>query len=1019
MGATERRLVTCVFIDVVGSTDVTGRIGPERMQRLLDAAFAEMSATIAGHGGTVEKYVGDAIFAIFGAPVTHADDAERALRAADACARWSSAPEPATGRLAVRIGIDTGEVLVDLSAMDNRQRIAVGAPVNTAARLQQQAETGEIVVGRTTFEATASVAEYEPLGTLALKGLGDVDAWRFVQFSSGPGAQPLAFVGRDDELRALDGAFDRAAGGAATLALIVGPPGQGKSRLASEAIRRHGGGRLLEARCRPGAETGLNTPLRQLVNAELPDATPDAVRDRLTDLLGADGVDMAAAICHSAGLAVDERLLALSRLEQRAVIADAWQRYLAGVARQDVLVVLIEDVHWADPVLVRIIDSLTSDVEAPILVIATARPEFVGSAHLRPGENRLQIDLGPLDEGAAQLLATLAADTGTVATRAAGNPLFIIELARSRLEADQMPVTIQAAIAARLDELSPSERELLQRASVAGETFDVRDAALLSDREPAEVAGALGRVAHLGFVAPVAQGYRFHHALVREVAYGRLPVAERMALHARYAVDGVDPADAEALAHHWWEAVKPTDAHWVWEDPARLAAMRRKGTAAHLAAGRRLEERNAYEEAFDVFTRALELADAPEDVASAEAGIGRGHVREGRGDEAWEHRLRAIELFKQAGAAVPGELYADMLEIATMNWGYFQHVPDDAQVLRLLDEGQRAAREAGDDVSLARLVAERAAFTNDLEGTDAITAFVESPDAVRFADAAHRTAQVYLWNGHVTRAVDLNRTVFERLLPAGAAINEPEALVWYALAAFYAGALAEADGRADRLMVAAANRSAHPRQHAYAVKALVRLAHGDWGAVTTTANELEELVDANPEAGFCLLGSGAAGYGAIAGLMSGRPLPTGLDAYVARLVPDSRLIQTGSVMVPKAMTGDRAALREGLNGYVPGLRLIDRQRYWDVCDLMPAIAMTILGAWDELSGPLARLDEFADGGGRLARAAAAAIREEAAAASGGPPPAHGELQELGYKGISQLLRFRPAAAEGQGLTAAS
>src|SRR5206468_6304405 len=137
---------------------------------------------------------------------------------------------------------------------------------------------------------------------------------------------------------------------------------------------------------------------------------------------------------------------------------------------------------------------------------------------------------------------------------------FIIELARSRSRPHDMPVTIQAAIAARLDELAPSERELLQHASVAGETFDVRDAALLNEREPAEVAGALGRIAHLGFVAPVSSRYRFHHALVREVAYGRLPVAERMALHALYAVDGVDPADVEALAHHWWEALKPPDA---------------------------------------------------------------------------------------------------------------------------------------------------------------------------------------------------------------------------------------------------------------------------------------------------------------------------------------------------------------------------------------------------------------------------------------------------------------------------
>jgi tetratricopeptide (TPR) repeat protein len=889
--------------------------------------------------------------------------------------------------------------------------MAVGECVNIAARLQQHAAPGEIIVGPTCHEATSGVGRFEPLGRLSLKGLSEVDAWRFTEFATGDGVQQVAFVGREPELRDLGDAFDRASHGTATLALIVGPPGQGKSRLADEAIRRHGRARLLQARCRPGAETGVNTPLRQLVNADLPDATPDAVRERLIGLLGAgDGAGVAAAVCHSAGLAVDEHLLAFGRMEQREFIADAWRRYLAAVAREDLVVAWIEDVHWADPVLIRIIDGLTSDVEASVLVIATARPEFQGSAHLRPRENRLQIDLNPLDADAAEALARLAGETRTKTARAAGNPLFIIELARSRPETDQMPVTIQAAIAARLDELSPSERELLQHASVAGETFDVRDAALLSDREPAEAAGALGRVAHLGFIAPVGQGYRFHHALVREVAYGRLPVAERMALHARYAMDGVDPADVEALAHHWWEAVKPSDAHWVWEDSTRLLAMRRAAVAAHLASGRRLEERNAYEEALDVFTRALELADAPEDQALAQAAVGRGHVRHGRGDEAWEHRLRAIDLFKKAGTPVPGELYADMLEIATMNWGYFQHVPDDAEVLRLLDEGLQAARSTGDDVSLARLVAERAGFTNDLEGTDEISAFVESADAIRFADAAHRTAQIYLWNGQVARAVELNRIVFERLLPGGAVINEPEALVWFALAAFNAGDLSEADALADRLMVEATRRRAHTRQHAFGVKALLPLARGNWEAVTAAAGGLEELVDANPDAGFCLLGGAAAGYGAIADLLSGRPLPSRLDAFLARLVPESTLIQTSAVMVPKVMTGDHAALHDGLRGYAPGLRLIDRQRYWDVCDLMPAIALTMSERWDDLGPSLARLDEFAAGGGRLAGAVAAAIREEETAARGGPQPQHDQLLALGYSGISELIRFRPTSS---------
>jgi len=212
----ERRLVTCLFIDVVGSTDATVKLGPERMQRLLRDAFAQMSATISEYGGTIETYVGDAIFALFGAPIARADDAERALRAADACARWSSAPEASAARLSVRVGIETGEALVDLAGVDQHQRMAIGECVNIAARLQQYGEPGEIIIGPTCHEATKGVAQFEPMGALSLKGLGEVDAWRFTGFGAGEGVQEVPFVGRGPELEALRNAFERAKSGAAT-----------------------------------------------------------------------------------------------------------------------------------------------------------------------------------------------------------------------------------------------------------------------------------------------------------------------------------------------------------------------------------------------------------------------------------------------------------------------------------------------------------------------------------------------------------------------------------------------------------------------------------------------------------------------------------------------------------------------------------------------------------------------------------------------------------------------------------
>ena len=1008
----ELRLVTSVFIDVVGSTEATVQLGPERMQRLLGDAFNEMSATVAAHGGAVEKYVGDAILALFGAPTSHADDAERALRAADACVRWASTSTPSGPGLAVRAGIETGELLVDLQAVESRQRMVVGESINLAARLQQFAEPGQIVVGPRCHEATSAVADFEPMGEVSLKGLQNVEGWRFAGFRDAAEAIEVGFVGREAELAKLGDAFDRARG-SATLALIVGPPGQGKSRLAAEAIRQAAPAALLEARCRPGTETGVNTPLRQLLESDLPDATPDAVHQRLSALIGpSDGPDIAAAICHSSGLAVDERLLAITRYEQRELIARAWQRYLEALAADGPLSVIVEDLHWADPVTLRVIDHVTSDVRAPLVVLATARPEFLGTAHLRPSEGRLQIDLGPLEPNAVEKLAELAGDGspagGASLERAAGNPLFIIELARSRSRPTELPVTIQAAIAARLDELTPSERELLQRASVAGETFEVRDAALLGDREPGEVVAALGRFAHLGFVNQVGSSYRFHHILVRDVAYGRLPVSERMALHARYATDGTDPGDVEAQAHHWWEALKPPDAEWVWEDVAQLAGMRSEAYQVHMAAGARLERRNAYEEATNVYLQAVELADAAMDRAGAVAAAGRGFARQGRGDDAWTYRLRAIALYGEAQVSPPAQLYADMLEIATFNWGYFHNLPGDAEVVHLLEEGTLLARGSGDDVSLARLLAQRAAYTGDASGTEELQRFLKRADATRFGDAMQRMATVYAWTGRLADSVALFETVFDQLIPAGALINEPEALAWYGMAAFTAGDLAKADALADRLLVESVRRSPHTRSHAFALKALVGFGHGDWQLLDAAKRDLRALADDNPEVPFCLLSGAVVGYGAAAEILAGALLPGDIDEQAKRQVDNSERVQAALVMLPKVMVGDGEALAAGMRAYEPGLRLSDRNRVWDVCDLLPGIGLTMLERWDALLPILERLDLFAAGGARLAEAAAAAIREEEAAARGGPAPTHDQLRALDYLGISELLRFRPA-----------
>ena len=1005
----ELRLVTCLFLDVVGSTDATVRLGPERMQRLLSDAFAELSGTIKAHGGVVEKYVGDAILGTFGIPISHPNDAEQALRAADAAARWAS-DWANSGGLRLRAGLETGDLLVDPKALETSQRMMIGEAINMAARLQSFAEPGQIVVGPRFHEATADLAEFEPLGALELKGFGSVDAWRFTGFRDTVVAAEIDFVGRAPELATLEAAFVAAREGAPSLGLIIGPPGQGKSKLAHEAIRRAGSFRRLEVRCRP--EAGQNSPLRQLLEAETGASTAEAVRDRISLLLEKDGSDVAAAVSHSAGLAVDESLLAISRYEQRELIARAWERYLIAASAEAATCLLVEDLHWGDPVLLRVIDQVTSGNAGALVALCTARPEFVPGDHLRPRDGRIQIELGPLDDEAAARLARLAGGDGerlsASVERAAGNPLFLIELARVQVDGSRLPVTVQAAIAARLDELEPEDRALIQHASVAGESFSVHDASILADQDPPAVVAGLGRAAQMGFVAPFGDGYRFYHALVRDVVYGQLPVTERMPLHARYAVDGVDADDVIAQAHHWWEALKPPDAVWVWSDARRYAQMRGQAYRIHLAAGLRLEERNAYEEALEVCQRAVELAETISERAAAEAEVGRLLARVARGDDAWAHRLTALDLYAEARETPPADLYVQMLEPATFNWGWFNQLPADAEVVRLLNDGERIARATGDDVALAHLLAERASFTEDTAGAGEFERLLDVPEPVPFADAAQRMATVYSWAGRIDDAIALFGRVFDDLLSAGAHINSPEGLAWFARAAFDAGDLAKADRLAMELDVESAHRSVHTRSHYFAVIALIAFGRGEWHALGESVDKILVLADTNPDVGFCLLSAAAVGFGAASQVLAGQPMSMNIDAVVHRQIGDSEPAEAAAVLLPKVMAGDEAALERGLAAYQPAMRLWDRYRVWDPADLMAAISMTMLERWELLRPVVARLDELAGYGARLGGAVADAIREEERAATGGPPPGHDKLRTLGYLGISELLRFRPA-----------
>jgi class 3 adenylate cyclase len=512
-----RKTVTVVFCDLVGSTALGERTDPEILRELMGRYHAELRSVLERHGASVEKFVGDAAMAVFGLPQVHEDDAVRAVRAA---VEMRAAVAPLG--LEVRIGVNTGEVVAGAG-----ETLVTGDAVNLAARLEQAAAGGEILIGSATERLVRDAAQSEAIPPLTLKGKSDpVQAFRVVGLLDDVPAFNRAigtpFVGRAGELEQLERALASAIETRSPeLATVVGPPGIGKSRLARELLSR-ASSRVLVGRCLSYGEGITYWPLAEIVSQ---------IGDVRAVLTGTDDGDLTAL---RVGVALGSAEGAASPEE----IAWGFRKLFEALTRAQPLIVVFDDIHWAEPALLDLIEYVaTFSQDVPLFVLCTARPDLfeVRPEWTTPKPNTTLLTLEPLDRADSEtLIAQLGEVSDGTRTRiveaAEGNPLFVEQLVAMQTESGngelEVPPTLHALLAARIDRLAEEQRAVILRGAVEGRLFH-RGAVteLLPDNERSDVGAHLLTLVRKELIRPDRatvpddDGFRFGHILIRDAAY--------------------------------------------------------------------------------------------------------------------------------------------------------------------------------------------------------------------------------------------------------------------------------------------------------------------------------------------------------------------------------------------------------------------------------------------------------------------------------------------------------------------
>jgi len=734
-----RKVVTIVFSDLKGSTSLGEALDSEALREVMTRYFDAMRGELERHGGVIEKFIGDAVMAVFGLPRLHEDDALRAVRAA---AGMQAALEELNGelqrvygvQLANRTGVNTGEVVA--GDPTSGQRLVTGDAVNVAARLEQAAGEREVLLGELTYRLVRDGVDVEEVEPLELKGKSQrVPAYRLVgvrELAPASAGRSAPLVGRDEELTALRAALDGAASSrSGRLATIVGDAGVGKSRLTSEFLENVSARSLaLRGRCLPYGDGITFWPVAEAIKAQAGIVNDDDAKAARAKL---------AALADPAGNGVTERLASILGLSVDPFPVEelfwAVRRLLAHLAATHPVVFVIEDIHWAEPTMHALIDHLAHSVDAPVLILCLARPELLEeSPEWGLSDDATRIVLEPLDASQSRSLIESLLDGGSlddavldrVVGASEGNPLFAEQLLRMLVDEGlvavaegtwrfvgeateiQVPPTIQALLASRLDTLASTERSVIEPASVVGYVFPEEAVTALAPPDVSSSVGSeLATLAQKHLVRPVEDGpdgaHRFHHIMIRDTAYDGILKRARADLHERF-VTWADAANRdrgvefeEILGYHLEQAWRylselgPLDDHGrrLGEDGSRRLA----------SAGRRAFARGDIPGAASLLGRATAIlpADHRERLALL-PDYGEALLMTGQFEQATAVLGEAIEMERVApAAAARASLVMLLVRLRTGDSEGWEESAVEPEIARAIDVFERA----GDDSGLA------------------------------------------------------------------------------------------------------------------------------------------------------------------------------------------------------------------------------------------------------------------------------------------------------------------------------